>query len=222
MLNPAIDTDNADALDAPSARTGTRPICFAALLRSDLGEDAWSRLVPAIRRRFVAHTDRHRPLIYRGHMQWVYCSPAGALIGRLLRRFAILPDRCARDAAFEFIIAQRHGELAKQRRYAMGEQRPFLFNSRFRGHPELHEEFSGGIRMRLGLQESNGALLFHDRGYAVRIGTRQLRLPRWLSVGRFELLHRNIDASRFQVIIRVAHPLLGTLFYQRGEFRQCD
>ena len=196
------------------------PACFAALLRADLGEADWSRLMPAIRSRFVAHADRHRPLVYRGHMQWVYCSPLGALIGRLLRRFAILPDRCARDARFEFIIADRGGELAKQRSYAIGEQEPFVFNSRFRGTPDLHEEFSGGIGMKLGLREADGALLFHDLGYTLRSGSHRLTPPRWLSVGRFELLHRNIDTLRFQIIIRVAHPWFGTPFYQRGEFQQ--
>ena len=219
MFNPAITTDATDTADLP-AKSATPPICFAALLRANLGEAAWSRLTPAMRSRFVAPADRHRPLVYRGQMQWVYCSPAGAFIGRLLRQFAILPDRCARDAAFEFIITGQNGQLAKQRRYALGQAEPFEFNSRFHGDPELHEEFSGGIGMKLGLQVIDGALLFHDRDYTLRIGTRLLSLPRWLSVGRFELLHRSIDQWRFQIIIRVAHPLLGTLFYQRGEFRQ--
>ena len=43
---------------------------------------------------------------------------------------------------------------------------------------------------------------------------------RWLSVGRFTLRHRNIDAERFMVSIRLQHPLLGRLFYQCGTFQQ--
>ena len=222
MLDSVIDGGTLVRLPERGDGAVSPPVCFARLLRADLGDRAWSRLMPAIRSRFVANPQRDRPLRYRGRMQWVYCSPLGALIGGLLRRFAILPDRCARDAAFEFTIVGRGNALAKRRSYAIGGHRPFVFNSRFTGQPDLHEEFSGGIGMRLGLRETDGALLFHDRGYTLRIGKRRLTLPRWLSVGRFELLHRNIDQRRFQIIIRVAHPLLGTLFYQRGEFHQCD
>jgi hypothetical protein len=65
--------------------------------------------------------------------------------------------------------------------------------------------------------QPDGALLFADDGYFVRIMDRRWRLPAWLAA-RFELLHKSIDADRFQVLLRVSHPLFGTLFYQRGEF----
>lgn len=43
---------------------------------------------------------------------------------------------------------------------------------------------------------------------------------RWLGVGRFTLMHQNIDHDNFIVEIRIDHPLFGRLFYQAGRFRQ--
>ena len=94
-----------------------------------------------------------------------------------------------------------------------------MFDIRFELRPFLHEEFTGGIGVHLTLAEKLSALLFHNRRYFLRLLRWRLPLPQWLAVGRFELLHRNIDRRYFQIIIRVAHPLFGTLLYQRGEFR---
>lgn len=202
--------------------TSSTTICavqsFASVLRNHLGERAWSELAPDIRARFATYISEEQHLLFAGRMQWVYCSPIGALLMRLLRRFSILPAMCARDCDFDFDIGMDAGEIVKQRRYALDADRQFVFRSRFSDLPQLHEEFAGGIGMYLDLAVKHGALLFRDRGYFWRWRHWRLRLPRWLNVGRFELLHRNIDSRRYQIIIRVAHPLLGTLFYQRGEF----
>jgi hypothetical protein len=198
------------------------PVCqvqsFAGILQRNLGDFAWSKLHPAIRLRFAPHLAETRALRFVGVMHWVYCSPMGSLIARLLMRFSILPGRCRQHKAFDFVIELNNGVILKQRRYRLDQGAAFTFRSLFREYPRLHEEFGGGIGMYLQLAEEQGALLFRDRGYFLRLGTWRLPLPRWLMVGSFELLHRNIDERRFQVIIRVAHPLFGTLFYQRGEF----
>jgi hypothetical protein len=215
------------SLSVPAASTAaTATICavqsFASVLRNQLGEQAWSELAPDIQARFAMYISAEQRLLFVGKMQWVYCSPIGALLMRLLRRFSILPSICARDCDFEFDIGMHAGDIVKQRRYALAAGQQFSFRSHFSDLPRLHEEFAGGIGMYLELAVTRGALLFRDRGYFWRFRHWRLRLPRWLSVGRFELLHRNIDSRRYQIIIRVAHPLLGTLFYQRGEFCRQD
>jgi hypothetical protein len=195
-----------------------RVTSFAAILRQVLGDHSWSQLESAIATRFSVYVSDNRPLVFHGKMQWVYCSPIGFLISKVIKRFAILPDTCVRDAEFTFNIGMRHGEIFKQRIYELTDDDAFTFTSTFSDAPRLHEEFNGGIGMYLGLLVKRGALLFRDQGYFFRINKWRLRLPRWLTVGHFDLLHRNIDDQRFQIIIRVVHPLLGTLFYQRGEF----
>lgn len=191
---------------------------FADMLRSAMKESDWAQLHPSIKARFAAVLPVKGVLGFEGIMHWVYCSPPGALIARVLRPFSILPDICSRQSRFDFNIFRRGGVVMKQRRYQLAGRDPFIFTSIFSEHPALHEEFAGGIGMYLQLAEEQGALIFRDRGYFLRLGRWRIQLPRWLTVGSFELLHRNIDAQRFQVIIRVAHPLFGTLFYQRGEF----
>lgn len=195
----------------------TSAYSFIDIIQLDLGGKQWSALNHNIIRRFTRSIQQNT-LRYRGVVDWVYCSPVGAFIAKCLKPFSLLPDRCARQSQFEFIIKEHNGQIHKQRRYHMETNIPFIFSSLFDNKPSLHEEFSGGLGMYLGLAVKKGDLLFRDRGYFFRIGNWRLPIPRWLSVGRFELLHRNIDDRRFQVIIRIAHPLLGTLFYQRGDF----
>lgn len=214
---------SADYINADKAYHGnSEKICqvqsFAVVLRNMLGEAAWMQLEADIARRFVAYVSEQRPLQFVGKMQWVYCSPIGYVISKFIKRFSILPDVCCRDSDFGFDIGMRNGSLFKQRVYELEDGSRFRFTSSFRELPRLHEEFNGGIGMYLGLLVKRGALLFRDEGYFFRIRNWRLSLPRWMTVGHFDLLHRNIDAKRFQIIIRVVHPLLGTLFYQRGEF----
>ncbi|WP_455202488.1 DUF4166 domain-containing protein [Kaarinaea lacus] len=201
-------------------RTSARvvPQSFADILRRSMDASRWATLHPAIRRRFSPMLRENMALSFSGTMQWVYCSPIGALLARVLRPFSILPDTCQQHTDFDFKIFRRGDVIMKQRRYRLRDNDTFTFTSKFSGQPHLHEEFGGGIGMYLQLDETQSALMFKDNGYFLRLGQWRIRLPRWLTVGSFELLHRNIDAQRFQVIIRVAHPLFGTLFYQRGEF----
>lgn len=195
---------------------------FATMLRQALGASAWRDLEPAIAARFSPYISENRSLIFRGRMQWVYCSPLGALVATVLRRCAILPQICARNTPFDFHITWHNGHIYKQRDYALGENKLFLFRSKFSDTPRLHEEFGGGLGMYLKLAVKQRALLFRDQGYFLRIRRWRLPIPRWFSVGSFDLLHRNIDQQRFQIIIRVAHPWFGTLFYQRGEFEKME
>lgn len=193
------------------------PRTFIEIIRHDLGERQWQSLDSNIIRRFTC-LFRQKTLRYLGIVDWVYCSPAGKLVATLLKPFSLLPDKCVRDSLFDFIIKQNDTCIHKQRRYFLEQPSPFTFESKFNNEPRVHEEFSGGLGMYLKLGVKRGNLLFRDQGYFLRIRNWRLPIPRWLSVGRFELLHRNIDDRHFQVIIRIAHPLLGTLFYQRGTF----
>lgn len=193
---------------------------FCSILRTSLGEQAWRKLSPEIVSRFNAHLSEAHSMQFVGRMHWVYCSPIGALIAKIIKPFSILPDICTREADFLFSIAVRNGVIMKQRVYQLSDKHRFVLTSRFADQPRLHEEFGGGIGMYLSLAVKRGAMLFRDCGYFIRLRNWCIRLPRILTVGHFELMHRNIDEQRFQIIIRVAHPWLGTLFYQRGVFRQ--
>lgn len=194
---------------------------FATMLRNTIGEEAWLRLHKAIRDRFQQKQSTHK-LYFAGTMELVYCSPIGRLFAYLLKPFEIVPLGEAKDIKFSFTVEPQAGEIQKQRCYELNKQQKkqqnFTFASKFRESPFLHEEFKGGLGMKLALFEENTNLIFRDKGYFLKLGNWRLPIPAILSVGHFELLHRNIDQNRFQIIIRISHVLFGTLFYQRGEF----
>jgi hypothetical protein len=195
---------------------------FAGILRRNMKRDAWDNLHRNIRERFISPAGSAAPLCFSGTMQWVYCSPLGALMAWLLKPLSVLPRANAQAVAFDFGIYKNPAGFTKLRTYKLAENDTFTFSSLFSDDGQLHESFAGGLGMYLQLREEGGALIFSDRGYYVQIGKWRVPLPRWFTVGSFELLHRNIDADKFQVIIRISHPLGGTLFYQRGEFSRGD
>jgi len=198
---------------AAGARSDAAAPTFSTVLQGALTQGHSGPLHPAIARRFD-----HHAMVFAGTMQQVCCSLPGALLALLLRPLHLLPARCSRDVAFVFRIEARGPAFHKERLYRFADGSVFAFRSLFAAAPLLHEQFPLGLGMALKLEaQPDGALLFADDGYFVRIMDRRWRLPAWLAA-RFELLHKSIDADRFQVLLRVSHPLFGTLFYQRGEF----
>lgn len=190
---------------------------FGQLIRRALAPGALCGLHPQIRRRFD-HPSPH----FAGRMQMVYCSLLGRVVATMLAPARLLPARCACDVAFEFSIAAVDGKLRKRRLYRWSDGSSFAFVSEVGEIPWLHEQFGLGLGMYLRLAvEDDGSLLFADDGYFLRLGSLRLPLPSWMP-GRFELLHRTLDAHRFSVQLRVSNPLLGTLFYQCGEFAARD
>lgn len=186
---------------------------FARVLDQTLESCGGGRLHPMIARRFSAAT-----LAFSGTMTQVYCSLPGLALAWLLHPLRLLPPCCARDLDFVFRIQSTGNCFLKERRYRFANASEFVFRSQFFGAPHPREEFPHGVSMMLRLEtQTDGALLFASDGYRIRFAGRIWRLPAWLSA-RFELLHQNIDPDHFQVLLRISHPLLGTLFFQRGEF----
>lgn len=195
-----------------TAGFGRREV-FARVIEQALESCGGGRLHPTIARRFGATT-----LAFSGTMTQVYCSLPGLALAWALHPLRLLPPCCARDVGFAFRIESKGQSFFKERRYRFANGGEFVFRSRFFGAPHPREEFPHGVAMVLRLEaQPDGALLFASDGYRIRFAGRTWRLPACLSA-RFELLHHSIDHDRFQVLLRISHPLLGTLFFQRGEF----
>ncbi|MBL1432175.1 MAG: DUF4166 domain-containing protein [Gammaproteobacteria bacterium] len=220
MIHSTDNTNsNNDAeLKFSSEKSSDKTIRFVDVLRRHLSEEDWQLLDESIKKRFSNTNRGNQSLHFSGYMQWVYCSLYGKLIATLLGKASILPSQCDRDSLFSFTINMKNKHIRKRREYQLTDSPPFIFESDFSEQPQLHEEFDAGLGMNLHLKVTKATLWFVDAGYFLRKHRWRLRLPRWLIVGRFELMHRNLTANKFQIIIRVAHPLFGTLFYQRGEF----
>lgn len=78
---------------------------FRKIIQLDLGEKQWQKLDVDIIKRFTCSL-QHKCLRYLGTVNWIYCSPIGSLLAKCLKPFSLLPDRCARDSQFEFVIKQ--------------------------------------------------------------------------------------------------------------------
>ncbi len=209
---------------------------LAGALRAALGDD-WLRLHPDIRARFTLAPGLTRQA-FTGTMRHIHRSPAGWLIAKLIAFVRILPSARTRDVPFEFNLSPAaNAGWVKERLYHFAPDNGgrFEFRSIMRianqgGRVELVEQFPFGLGMKikLGAEGENGdTLYFRDDGYFLRIGKENARgggwrlpLPRWLTVGRFTLAHKNIDRENFTVEISLDHPLLGRLFYQYGAFSE--
>lgn len=206
------------------------PNGFAALLRTALGAQ-WQHLHPDIRARFTLAPGAARQR-FTGSMSIIERSRIGWLIARAIAFVRILPSVRARDVPFEFNLAPACASAPaagwlKERLYYFSDGR-FEFRSlmRIARNGDLIEQFPFGLGMKikLGAEGENGdTLYFRDDGYFLRIGQRyqwRAPLPRWLTVGRFTLAHKNIDRENFTVEITLDHPLFGRLFYQYGAFSE--
>jgi len=187
---------------------------FADLLDTVLGKDA-QRLHPHIRARFAANR------AFSGRMQQIDRSFPGWCAALLLRPLRVLPACRAYAVPFEFHLepAPVEGGWIKRRLYGFRDG-VFEFSSvmSIDADGSLVEQFPFGFGMHVRLEATADALWFRDDGYFLRLGRLRLDFPRWLGLGRFELEHRNLDAGRFDVEIRINHFLFGPLFHQSGRF----
>lgn len=199
------------------------PNGLAAVLSAALGT-RWPSLHTDIRARFTLAPGETRQS-FSGTMDDIQRSALGWWIARLIAFVRILPAQRARNVPFEFHLSRAPavaGGWIKQRLYHFSSG-PFEFRSvmSLTSKGELIEQFPWGLGMKIRLSaegDSGDQLYFRDEGYFLCIGGLRMMLPRWLTVGRFTLLHQNIDRENFVVEIRIDHPVLGRLFYQRGQF----
>ena len=197
---------------------------FAVLLRTALGA-RWQFLHPDIRARFTLAPGATRQS-FSGTMDEINRSAIGWAIAHLIAFVHVLPAARARNVPFEFNLSPAASLLPaagwiKERLYHFSNGR-FEFRSvmRIANNGELIEQFPYGLGMKIKLAAEDDTLYFLDDGYFLRMGAWRLPLPRWLTVGRFVLTHKNIDRDHFTVEINLEHPLLGRLFHQHGRFRQ--
>jgi hypothetical protein len=193
---------------------------FAALLRTALGA-RWQFLHPDIRTRFTLVPGATQQS-FTGTMDEINRSAIGWAIARLIAFVHVLPSARARDVPFEFNLSPAADTgWIKERLYHFNNGR-FEFRSvmHIANNGELIEQFPCGLGMKIKLAAGDDTLCFLDDGYFLRAGNRRLPLPRWLTVGRFVLTHKNIDRDNFTVEINLDHPLFGRLFHQHGRFQQ--
>lgn len=189
----------------------------ARLLQAGMGP-GFASLHPEIQARF-AHTAREEPLRFVGVMSAVRLRPLGWLLAQLTRRSGLIPTRTGRQVPFEFNVRPLGLSWLKHRCYHF-DQGPFHFSSvmTLDGQGRFVERFVGGLGMYLRLVAKDQNLVFQDDGYFLHWRRWTLPLPGFLHPGRFHLVHENLNAAEFRVLLSLRHAWFGTLIEQSGTF----
>lgn len=192
--------------------------------RDQLGEAAWQRLSPSIRRRFGRKPVSGETIRYPGVMEAVRASPAGWLLAQALRLVGTpIAPYAGRDVPIEVeVFAERRGGIVWRRTYRFPGRRPVTVASVKRPDRRagLIEVVGGGFGMTLAVSERGGELHFVSRRYFWQAGALRIPLPDILSPGRLEVVHADEPGGRFRFTMAVRHPLLGETFFQDGVFRE--
>lgn len=192
--------------------------------RTLLGEAQWSRLHPAVRRRFSKLLAPGEVALYRGKVVATELSRAGRLLV-LAARLIGAPLPLANGATGPAVVAVSEdralGGQSWVRMYARSGRAPQVIHSakRFRGPTGLEEHVGFGIGMSLTVAEEAGALAFRSSRYYVEIGGWRLWLPAALTPGRMTILHREEADASFSFHLVLDHPRLGRLIDQLACFR---
>ena len=94
-------------------------------------------------------------------------------------------------------------------------------NKRFTGSTGLEEYIGYGIGMALTIRAENEALIFESDHYFLSLLGIKLTLPRYLTFGKLQVIHKEEANDLFSFTLRLTHSLLGTLIYQHAQFKEC-
>ena len=187
----------------------------------------WYSLPMAVRHRFSKRYEDARTITYTGKITVCRMSFFGKLLAQLLRPVgAPLPISC--DVDVPAVVAVTEDEKASgqiwTRIYGRHDKFPQVVQSskRFFGKTGIEEYVGYGIGMALSIGVTDGALDFRSDHYFVSVGRFRWRLPSWITPGGLLVRHRDIGNGQFDFVLRLEHPLLGELMYQKATFSDGD
>ena len=191
--------------------------------RALVGEAAWAALPETTRRRFGKRVADCRTAIYAGEIVECRMNLAGRLLAQLCRLIGA-PLPLHRDADVPALVSvTEDGARGGQHWTRIYGRRGFpqvIHSSKcFRGPTGLEEYIGRGVGIALRVEVAEGALHFLSDHYFLRLGRLRLRLPRWLAPGRMRVSHIDCRHGLFAFVLRLDHPLFGTLIHQTAMFR---
>lgn len=203
----------------PQALPSTAPLAPSTPLdlRALLGASAWSRLPPAVQRRFAIG---HAEACYVGTMD-LDCSAVGKVLA-LLSRLLSSPLTGVRRKGVSCQVrvhGNGRGGVVWERRFALRGHEAVVRSTKELG-PDggLFERTDGGLGMALEVFEHEGSLVFESRRYVLVLGRVRLPVPGWLTPGTCRVTHTDLGAGRFRFTLQMTHPVWGRTFHQTGVF----
>lgn len=219
---PAVSANPVDFRDraAGAADDGVVDLRF----RSLVGEAGWSRLPPAVQRRFSKRLAPGEVTFYVGEVLETRLSRVGRLlsfVARLIGAPLPLDDGMTGSATVAVMENAGLGGQSWTRTYARGGKFPQVIHSakRFSGSTGLEEYVGCGIGMSLSVSEQGGALVFRSVGYFLAVGRLRLPIPALLAPGAMEIAHEDQGGGRFLFKLSLTHGVFGALVRQTARFR---
>ncbi len=195
-----------------------------ARFRTLVGEEAWTQLPEAVRRRFSKGLAPGEALVYRGNVVSTELTRLGRVLSFFARAIGAplpLTNGATGPALVAVVEDEGLGGQTWTRMYARPGRFPQTINSakRFRGPTGLEEYVGCGIGMALRVTVEEGALVFRSDHYFVGAGRWRWRLPKALEPGRMEVTHRDEGNGTFTFRLALIHPFLGRVMHQLAYFR---
>lgn len=193
--------------------------------RDLLGQRAWSRLPPAIRRRFGKRLAGGNSVAYRGRVVSMRMSRLGWCLAQLARLIGgPLPYDPKNTGQPAVVVvtedAQTNGQFwVRQYGCTCGFPQVVHSSKRFAGPTGLEEYVGYGIGMALRVEATDDTLFFKSAGYFLQILGRKVRLPALLAPGAITIGHRDLSAGNFLFSLHLFHPWFGELIVQDCVFQ---
>ncbi len=195
-------------------------------IRALLGDAAWLRLRPAIRKRFGRDAKLGGTHIYRGKMDKVEATILGLIMAQMGRLIGT-PMAWSRGEnvpcdVITYDDPEREGGVVWARCYSFAPDKiQVAKTTKLVSKKEgLLECFGKHFGMKLKLTEEGGALHFISTSFYLQMFGKRIALPRFLSPGTLHVTHRDIGENWFQFMLEVCHPLFGQLAFQDGYFKE--
>lgn len=124
----------------------------------------------------------------------------------------------------KFIVTvenKRIGDTFYWHRQFQKDNKVYEFNSKMQQFDDDIVEFVGlGIGIRMGLKISAGGLVYEDKGYVFKFGSKLIPIPIGLLVGKsvIEEFTTNDNTNDFDMRFVVNHPWFGFAFSYTGYF----
>jgi hypothetical protein len=193
------------------------------LFRRLLGEAAWQRLAPAVRRHYDLCPEGTSARL-RGVMEEIRHAPPAKPWLLVAGWFKALVPYQGRDVPTEvrnWTEAGRPDAVFWHRVFRFADGRATVFASRMErsGPLEVIEFLRFGVGVRMAVSERDGALVYTGQGHCWRLGRLLLGIPDWLLLGQATVVESAVSDREVRVDFELVHPLWGRTFGYRGRFR---
>lgn len=193
------------------------------LFQQILGDAAWGRLAPAVRRHYLIPGSREETLVLQGVMSEIFHSPVIKPLLLLAQAMDALVPYQGREVPVEvanYADPECPQTLYWHRTFHFPNGRKTVFRSRMQAvaEGEVVELLRFGVGILLRVEEHEGHLVFRALRHCWKIGPWMLPIPNWLLLGDATIVEGALDEEELFLDFAIEHPLLGRTFGYRGRF----